>query len=398
MKKRVIWLTPYPVRNLRQEIAWGRYKAVWHPCSWIVNLAKALGQRPDIDLHLITLCPGVQRYQSFVHPDGYTLHVLKSGIPFIHRGFPAYVPLNAMIGFKFERVALVKKMRELKPDVVHAHGTEYAYGLAAMDAGFPWLVTIQGIIADYLRTNPCLFYKLVTPLETRVFKAARFIGGRTHYDKGYAEKINPKATILDLPEAMNEIFFSKPWKDPQNQRVVFVGSCDQRKGLHRLIDALGQISQQFPQMILEAVGGGSPQQQASLKAQADACGVKLNFLGFKTAEEIAALHRECRLFVIPSENENSPNTLAEAMASGMPCVAYDTGGIASMMENEVSGLLVLSGDVEGLAESISRVFQSSELRQTLGSNARKRAERNRPEHVAEVTVAAYRRIINEWDG
>jgi glycosyltransferase involved in cell wall biosynthesis len=395
MLMKIVWLCPYPVSQLGDSLKWSIRRTSGHPCSWIVNLAKALARRGDVDLHLITLCPWVKDDQMVVHPDGYTVHVLKCGIPFLHRGFPAYAPLDALTGYRVERFKIVKKVKDLAPDIVHAHGTEYAYGLAAMDAGFPWLVTIQGIIADYLRTNPCRLYQLVAPLETRVFKAACFIGGRTRYDKGYAAKINPEATIFDLPEAMNECFFSEPWKNPEGQRIVFVGNCEQRKGLRRLIDALGIISGRFPKMALEAIGGGSPEQQAVLKAQAEACGVKLNFSGLKTAEEIAALHRECGLFVIPSENENSPNTLAEAMASGMPCVAFDTGGISSMLENEVSGLLVPFGDAKGMAEAVTRIFQSSEIRQQLGSNARKRAERNRPAHVAEVTVAAYRRIIEE---
>jgi glycosyltransferase involved in cell wall biosynthesis len=395
-KRKVIWLAPYPVQNLQNELLWARRKTHGHPCSWIVNLAKALGQREDIDLHVITLCPWVRKNQTVALLDGYTLHVLKCGVPLLHKGFPVWAPLNVAMGFFSERKKMVKKIRDLNPDIVHAHGTEAAYGLAAMDAEYPWLVSIQGIIEDYLRTNPCLFYRLVAPLEARVVEAARYIGGRTHFDKGYAQKANPAATILDLPEAMNELFFSEPWNDPPNQRVLFVGNCEKRKGLHRLIETVGTISKQFPNMVLEAVGGGSPEQRFALQAQAEACGVKLNFLGFKCAEEIAALHRACCLFVIPSENENSPNTLAEAMASGMPCVAYDTGGIASMMENESSGLLVSFGDAGGLADAITKIFQSSELRHLLGSNARKQAERNRPEHVAEVTAEAYQRICTEW--
>lgn len=393
---KIIWLTPYPVQNLKNELEWTRYKASGHPCSWIVNLAKSLSALEGLDLHLITLCPGVKRDQSFFHPDGYTLHVLKSGIPFSHRGFPSWFPVNARFGFRQERRILLRRMDVLKPDLVHAHGTEHAYGLAAMDAGFPWLVSIQGIIADYLRTNPCLLFKLVTPLETRVLKRAKYIGGRTHYDKGYAEKMNPQATVLDLPEAMNELFYSDPWKDPVSHRILFVGSCQPRKGLHRLIEALGMISAHYPDMTLEAVGGGSSAQRANMLARAESAGVKLNFLGVKTAAEIAALHRECCCFIIPSENENSPNSLAEAMASGMPCVAYDTGGIASMMEHEVSGLLVPFGDAQGMAEAITKIFHSSELRQHLGFNARKQAESNHPAHVAEVTVNAYKRIVEEW--
>ena len=47
--------------------------------------------------------------------------------------------------------------------------------------------------------------------------------------------------------------------------------------------------------------------------------------------------------MIPSVNENSPNSLAEAMVSGMPIIAYNVGGISSMFENGKSGILVEAG-------------------------------------------------------
>ena len=394
-KIKIVWLTPYPVHHLQDELVWPRRRTFGHPCSWIVNLAKALGLRADIDLHLITLCPWVSEDQTVSHPDGYKLHVLKSGVPFLYRGYPWYIPLDSLTGYRIERRKLVAKVKELRPDIVHAQGTEYAYGLAAMDAEFPWLVSIQGIISDYLRTNPCFHYKVVAPLEALVLSKAKFIAGRTHFDKGYAAKVNPKATVFDLPEAMNECFFTEPWMDPGNQRILFVGSCEKRKGLHLLIDALGGIVGQFPDMILDVVGSGSSKQQSLLYSQAQSLGVTIVFQGFKSAQEVAEAHRKSCLFVMPSENENSPNALAEAMVSGMPVIAFDAGGISSMVEHAVSGLLVPAGDGDALATTVARLLVDAELRLQLGHAARKRSGRNRPAQVAEITVQAYRKILDE---
>lgn len=393
----VVWLAPYPLHLFQIELMWSRPQLFGHSCSWVMNLAKALAIRPDIDLQIVTLCAGVSQNQSFSHADGYRVHVVKCGIPLLHRGFPSYAPLDACTGFRLKRSSLNKKIREISPDIVHAHGTEYAYGLAAMDAKIPWVVSVQGIITDYLRTNPCLLYRLVSPLENRVFRAAQFVGARTHYDKGYVSAVNPNATLLHMPEAMNECFYSEHWREVENQRIVFVGSCEPRKGLRRLIEALGLIAEKFPDMVLEVVGGGSPEQRKELLEMARVLSVTINFHGYMTSEEISTLHRECCCFVIPSENENSPNTLAEAMASGMPCVAYDTGGIASMMEHNVSGLLVRFGDAKSLAQSITRIFNDEELRRNLGANARYRAEHYRPEKVAAVTRKAYQKILEGWE-
>lgn len=393
--QRIAWLAPYPVHTLRPRLRWGREQTTGHACSWIVSLAQALARQDDIDLHIVTLCPWVRQSQTVCHEAGYTIHVVKSGIPLVHRGYPGYAPLDALTAYRIERMRIRGLLGEINPDIVHAHGTEGAYGLAAMDAGYPWLISLQGIMAEYQRTNPSLHYRLTTPLEKRVLQRARYIGTRTHFDRAFAGRINPRATILDLPEAMNEVFYEDPWSEPENMRILFVGSCIPRKGLHRLIEALGLIVRQVPDMVLEAVGGGSPEQKSRLEAQARGLGVRLNFLGIKQPHEIAALHRACRLFVIPSENENSPNALAEAMASGMPCIAFNTGGIASMMQDAVSGLLVPFGDTSAMARAILRVLQSKELRGRLSAGARSQAERNRPAHVAQVTRVAYDRILTD---
>jgi glycosyltransferase involved in cell wall biosynthesis len=381
---------------LKEELVWGHWKARGHACSWIVSLAKVLGARDDIDLHLVTLNPWVLRDQQ-VEVDGYTVHVVKNGIPFLHRGVPPRYPLDEISRYAIDRRRLVRKIREINPILVHAHGPEQSFGLAAMDTGVPWVVSMQGVMNELLKIIPSLRLRLVAPLETRVFEQARYIGGRTHFDKGYARKVNPNATILDLPEAMNECFFERAWQDPPNQRVLFLGGCQKHKGLHWLIDALGRISTDFPEIVLEVIGGGSKEAESGLKEQAKSSGVNLNFMGVKSAEEIAELHRACSLFVLPSEADNSPNALAEAMASGMPVVAFDVGGVASMFEDGKSGLLVPFGEANDLADAVRKLLESEELRTRLGKNAREWAERNRPEHVAEVTCQAYQKIIREWE-
>lgn len=393
---RIAWFCFYPVHVLRQQLTWARIRTQGHACSWIVNLASGLGAVSGVDLHLITLCPWIDKNQSVEIGGNYTLHVLKSGVPYIHRGYPGYIPLDAWMGYCFERRALVNKIRELAPALVHAHGTEYAYGLAAMEAAFPWLVSLQGIINHYLKSNPTLVYRLVAPLERKVLREARYIGGRTHVDMGYASEVNPGAQILELPEAFNTLFYAEPWRDPGNQRILFVGGMEQRKGLHHLIQACGTLVETHPNLRVDVVGAGSPVQLRLLMDMAKKWRVDIVFHGYLAAERIADLHRQCRMFVIPSENENSPNALGEAMASGMPCVAFDVGGISSMMEHEKSGLLVPFPDVKRLAGAIDRLLRSSDLCSKLGANARARAEINRPERVAAVTLAAYKRIIAEW--
>lgn len=76
------------------------------------------------------------------------------------------------------------------------------------------------------------------------------------------------------------------------------------------------------------------------------------------------------IFVQSSRNEGCPNTLLEAMANGLPCVATNVGGVSEVIENGVNGLLVTPENPEQLAASLQCLLEKQEVRDTLGRNAR----------------------------
>jgi glycosyltransferase involved in cell wall biosynthesis len=363
-----------------------------------MNLAKVLAKRPEVELHIVTLSPWVRGDQSITLPEGYVLHVIKSGIPFIHRGWPVRLPLNSVIGFRDERWKVMRKLREIRPDIVHGHGTESAYGLVAAESGFPAVVSMQAVMTELVKVTPSYPFRCRAAQERRATKKGRFFMGRTHYDMGFIRSINPAATIFDIPEAINPIFFDEPWNDPPGQRVLFVGSFYPFKGVPLLIKAMGKVRKTVPGAELGLVGSASGSVREEVETQLAEQGLSdcTRFYGFLDSEQIAALHRECALFVLPSLNDNSPNVLAEAMVSGMPLVAHDVGGVASMFENGVSGTLVKCGDIDALADAVQDLLLNREKRIQMGRAARALAERNRPSSVADKTLAAYQTIISEW--
>jgi glycosyltransferase involved in cell wall biosynthesis len=392
---RICWLAHYPVTQLENELSWGRKRTVGHACSWVVNLARALGARSDVELHVVSLCPWVRRDQTFEHPDRYTLHVIKSGVPLLHKGFPWFFQWDAFSGYSSERRSLLRKVNEIRPDLIHAHGTEYAYGLAAMDAGLPWVVSIQGIMSELEKVTATYSFRRRAHLERRVVSRGQYFMGRTQYDHEFIRRVNPAAHIFNIPEAMHPAFFETPWADPSGHRVLFVGSMLKHKGLPCLLDALGLVVKDVPDLEFEVAGAFTPEEQQQIAARLASAGMKNQpaFHGFLAPAALAALHRRCRLFVLPSLNENSPNVLAEALVSGMPVVAHDVGGVSSLFEHGLSGLLVPCGDTAAMAEAMSRILTSGDLRARLSSNARALSSRNHPQRVAEVTMSAYRDML-----
>jgi glycosyltransferase involved in cell wall biosynthesis len=99
------------------------------------------------------------------------------------------------------------------------------------------------------------------------------------------------------------------------------------------------------------------------------------------------------LFVLPSFEEARPRSIIEAALAGVPVLASETGGIPSLVDNGVNGVLVPPGDVSALANAIETLAGNADLRRQLAAHARTRAERDcRPEETARRYLAVYARL------
>lgn len=395
---KIAWLCPYPVPMLGNALDWAVKRTVTHPCSWIMHLSNAMAAMPDVELHLITFCPWVSRSQT-VEVDGMFVHVLKNGIPFLHRGYPKRFRIDAISGYLLESKQINRLLNRIQPDIVHAHGVENEYALAAIRGNYPYLISIQGIVAEFNKTDPSPYFDIMEPLEALAVQRSQYFTCRTHFDTGFVRRLNPDAKIFDIPEAMGPVFFEGQWDCPSGKRVLHVGGASPRKGLHELIEAMGLAVKQIPDVSIDAVGNFPVDRQQALQQLADENSVAIRFHGFQPSEKIAELHRQCSVFALCSSNENSPNTLAEAMVSGMPVVSYNVGGVSSMFKDGESGILIKPHDIEALASAVAELLVDKDKAKAMGRSAADFARaRNHPDHVAKETLAAYEFILENEQG
>ena len=109
-------------------------------------------------------------------------------------------------------------------------------------------------------------------------------------------------------------------------------------------------------------------------------------------EEMVELYNSVDAFVLPSLSENLPNTIMEAMACGVPCVAFDVGGIPEMIDHKENGFLARYKNVEDLAEGIRYVL-NPENHERLSKAAREKVMQQYSEKsVAQKYVAVYEQI------
>ena len=155
--------------------------------------------------------------------------------------------------------------------------------------------------------------------------------------------------------------------------------------------AFALLRQQRPDALLTIAGSGP--QLVELQALAIQLGVHdaVTFAGRLDRDAMAIAYREADVVLNPSLVDNMPNSLLEAMASGVPVVSTDVGGVPFIAEHERTALLVPPGQPDAMASAVARVLSDATLAQTLRTAGLAEVQRYTWPEVAPQLAAVYRR-------
>lgn len=162
--------------------------------------------------------------------------------------------------------------------------------------------------------------------------------------------------------------------------LVAMGRLRPVKGFDLLAEAFARVAPRHPDWTLVILGEGSA--RPALAAQLERLGIaaRVSMPGriADPATQLAAAHA----FVLSSRHEGFPNALLEAMACGLPAVAFDCpSGPAEIVRHGHDGLLVPPGDVAGLADALDRMMGDAGERARMGENAREVCVRYAPDKI-----------------
>jgi glycosyltransferase involved in cell wall biosynthesis len=155
---------------------------------------------------------------------------------------------------------------------------------------------------------------------------------------------------------------------PGRFNLAAVGRLEPVKALHLAIDAL-RVQGMPANVHLHIVGTGSCESELRRRAEATGVAARVHFLGFR--RDACGFIAHCDALVMPSLHEGLPYALLEAMALGTPVIASRVGGLAEVVQDEVTGLLFAPGDASALAFAIRRLIVDPSLRARLGDEARR---------------------------
>jgi glycosyltransferase involved in cell wall biosynthesis len=303
---------------------------------------------------------------------------------------PGRLPLGTLFLALRYTVRLARRLRRLRPEVVHANSLKSGfYGLAAARmAGAPAVWHIRDrIVPDYL---PSFAVRLVR-LWARLAPAAVIA--------------NSQSTAETLPACRNLTVVPSP--------VQLTPAPDQRPpGGPLVIGMVGRLmpwkgQDVFLRAFAEAFGDGDARAvlvgsamfgqelyERSLKKLAAGLGIesRLDMKGFRSdvAAELAGFDVLVAASVIP---EPFGGAVVEGMAAGLPVVAPAAGGPLETVTDGVNGLLYPPGDSHELAVRLRRLADDPGLRSRLGAAAAVRSRDFTPQKVAEQVVAVYRAVL-----
>lgn len=161
---------------------------------------------------------------------------------------------------------------------------------------------------------------------------------------------------------------------PQDKTLILFGAADlsdERKGMKYLVEALKQLASEDALGNCALVVFGKPSENFLNEV-----GVPFYSLGQIDDEvTLSEIYSAADIFVIPSAEDNFPNTILESFACGTPAVGFDVGGIPELIRPNETGLLADKGDVRQLSERIEWMINHPEERETMGDSARKLIEK-----------------------
>jgi glycosyltransferase involved in cell wall biosynthesis len=229
---------------------------------------------------------------------------------------------------------------------------------------------------------------------------------------GWLEKLAKESallggqTVVSIPNAVNVNLFKPGNKKeartlcglPVDKRLILFGAMrvtDKRKGIDYLVEACRILVEQRPELKdeVEVVVLG----HESARWKQWELPLKVHPFPFTAKEsELVNVYNAVDLYVTPSLQDNLPNTVMEAMACGIPCVGFDTGGISEMIDHLQNGYVAKYQSAEDFAEGIYWVLTGADYALLSEQACRKVIANYSEGHIAKRYIKVYNQVTGKY--
>ena len=363
------------------------------------GLAKALVKQ-NHDVHLFTLdFPGSPEYEEM---DG--IKVYRASTELGHPNFLTWVLMfNHFLSKKMADVTKTVDFDVMhvhdwlaafsgisfkhyikKPMVLTVHSTEVgrAQGLHSPDSfsinGIEWWSTYEAnrviVCSESMKDEICNHFNIPEKKVDVIPNAIDATKYQTSADKGAVRQR-----------------YGVGWGE---KLVLCVGRLVPQKGVEYFIRAIPSIARRFPEAKYVIVGEGWSRDLLEAEARASGHSDKIKFTGFASDQDVIDLMTSADVLVVPSIYEPFGIVALEGMATGVPVVASNVGGLAEVIDHDRTGLFVYPRSPESIAWGIGKILSDPDHAQWLTKNAKEKLHKAYSwEAVAMKTVEVYRKVV-----
>lgn len=216
-----------------------------------------------------------------------------------------------------------------------------------------------------------LYESLVLPLSLR--RARRVVCGSTYVQDGILRRFRSKTSLV--PPGVDTERFRPAARRVTQPHVLYVGSLnrsDQHKRFPDLLEACSILRSDLPGLRLSAVGDGDGRADYAKLAAKLGVADMVSFRGRLEGDAVAEAYRDAAVLAIPSLRETFGMVITEAMASGLPVVAVNGGGVPTLVDDKQDGLIVPPQNPGALAAALREILADPARADAMGQAGRRK--------------------------
>ena len=246
-------------------------------------------------------------------------------------------------------------------------------------AGIPYVVSLRGGDVPGLDRRAGSAHRIVAPVRRRVLRSALAVVANSEGLAAGSRRADP-VPVLVIPNGVDTERFAPRGTPPDSRapfRFLFCGRFQPQKSLPLLLRAFAAArAASGRDVVLHLVGSGPDEAEARALARSLGVEDRVTWSPWADRESIAAVYRDADCFVNASTYEGMPNTVLEAMSSGLPVVASRIAGHAGLVEDGVTGLTFDLAQIDEFTACLRRIAEEPGLAAAAGAAGRARAVRD----------------------
>lgn len=292
-----------------------------------------------------------------------------------------------------------KLAKENKYDLSHSFFTVpcgFLSYILEKEFKIPYIVSLRGSDVPGYSERFSLIYAALKPVVRLIWKNADAVISNSEGLRELAKKTGGKKEIEIIHNGIDtQNYFPNTATRREGEFIITPGASrvTARKGIKYIIEAVGKLSAQYPNITLKIMGDGDEKYNLQNLAKELKIEEKVEFLGRIPHKETPKYYQEASVFVLPSFNEGMSNAMLEALATGLPIISTNTGGAKELVKDGINGFIVEKENEEDIAKKIIILIENPDFREKMGRESRKIAETMSWKKVAGKYLEVYNKII-----